>query len=403
LRLLFLSASVQLGGAEASLLDMLASLRHAEPGWSLHLLAPASGPLLARASALGVTAAPLPLPAALARLGEAGVTAGRVHVLRAAASLVPAVAALGPYVRDVRAAIAAIQPDLVHTNGPKMHLVGARAVGRPGPALVWHLHDYLGSRPLTGFLLRSHRARCRAVIANSESVAADVRASLGDGVPVVVVANAIDVDRFSPTGDRLDLDALAGLPPAPPGTVRVGLLATFARWKGQEVFLDAVSRLAPDVPVRGYIIGGGLYQTEGSQYSLDELRAAASKFGVSGRVGFTGFVERPETALRALDIAVHASTAPEPFGLAIVEAMACGRAVVAAAAGGAAEIVAPGVDGLMHPPGDAGRLAARIAELAGDAALRQRLGATARATAVRRFNRARLASDLIPIYCAACH
>jgi glycosyltransferase involved in cell wall biosynthesis len=63
----------------------------------------------------------------------------------------------------------------------------------------------------------------------------------------------------------VDLDALAGLPPAPAGVVRVGLVATFARWKGHITFLEALSRLPESLPVRGYIIGGPVYETAGSR------------------------------------------------------------------------------------------------------------------------------------------
>ena len=119
------------------------------------------------------------------------------------------------------------------------------------------------------------------------------------------------------------------------------------------------------------------------------------------RVAFTGYVEDAAAAMRGLDVVVHASTEPEPFGLVIVEAMACGRAVVASEAGGAAELIRPGVDALGHAPGDAAQLARRIGELAGDAGLRARLGAEGRATAERRFDRARLAAELVPIYQAA--
>lgn len=68
--------------------------------------------------------------------------------------------------------------------------------------------------------------------------------------------------------------------------------------------------------------------------------------------------------MRALDIVVHASTQPEPFGLVIAEAMACGRAVIASQAGGAAEIIDPGENALGLPPGDAAVLAERIVQLA---------------------------------------
>ena len=141
-----------------------------------------------------------------------------------------------------------------------------------------------------------------------------------------------------------------------------------------------------------------MYQTEGSQYSADELRQSVSSFGLSDRVGFTGFIRQPETALRALDVVVHASTSPEPFGLVIAEAMACGRAVVVSSAGGAVELVTPGVDALTHTPGDARELAAQIAALAGDRQRRDRLGRAARVTAERAFEPARLARDLVPLY-----
>src|SRR5436309_2890928 len=111
----------------------------------------------------------------------------------------------------------------------------------------------------------------------------------------------------------------------------------------------------------------------------------ADEFGVADRVGFTGFVEDAASALRALDVVVHASTAPEPFGLVIAEASACGRAVVASRAGGVLEIIEEGRDALAHTPGDASELAARITELATDANLRASLGRRACPTLETQF------------------
>jgi glycosyltransferase involved in cell wall biosynthesis len=131
---------------------------------------------------------------------------------------------------------------------------------------------------------------------------------------------------------------------------------------------------------------------------LEELRARAEELGISTKVGFTGFVTEPESAIRALDVVVHASTEPEPFGLVIAEAMACGRSVIVSDAGGAVEIVAGGVNAVVHPPGDADALADRIAEVVADLAFRKRLGEAGRATAVERFARTRLAAALAPVY-----
>ncbi|MEP7305027.1 MAG: glycosyltransferase [Acidobacteriota bacterium] len=394
MRLMFLSASGQLGGAETSLLEILASLRQAEPSWPLCVLSAGEGPLNDRAAALGATTLTLPFPRSVAQLGESGAVAGGGWP-GFAAQLICAAPSAAAYLGRMRRAIRDFAPDVLHTNGLKMHILGALA--RSKPALVWHVHDYLETRPLSARLLRWNRAQCAAVIANSSSVAAAARRVLGD-VDVVVVLNGVDLNRFSPVGPILDLDGLAGLTPAAPGTVRVGLLGTFARWKGHATFLQALARVPPSIPLRGYVIGGPLYETDGSQYTRQELMGLVSDLGMGDRVGFTGVVAEPDSALRALDIVVHASTAPEPFGLVIAEAMACERAVIVSAAGGAAEIVTDHVDALGHPPGDVDALASRIIALATDAESRARIARAARATAVRSFDRTRLAADLVPIY-----
>jgi glycosyltransferase involved in cell wall biosynthesis len=164
------------------------------------------------------------------------------------------------------------------------------------------------------------------------------------------------------------------------------------------VFLEAISMIPRDLPLRAYIVGGAVYRTDASQRSVDELLRRAAALGVADRVGFTGFVDDTAGVMRSLDIVVHASTRPEPFGLVVAEAMACGCAVVASAAGGAADLVDEGVDGLTHSPGNARALAHRIIALVTDGELRLRLGAAAQATARRRFDHRRLAGELVPVY-----
>lgn len=403
MRIAYLNPSGQLGGAEVSLLDFLASLRDAEPEWRLRLIVGEDGPFISRARALGVETVILPFPPALARLGDAGVggpSGKQLNRMALVGRLAAASPAIAIYIRRLRQAINEFNPDLIHTNGFKMHILGTWSGPRQVP-LVWHIHDFVSLRPVMVRMLRRYAARCAAVVANSQSVADDFKTVCASGLKVYTIYNGVDLERFSPQGRQLDLDNLAKLPPAEPGTLRVGLLATFARWKGHEVFLKALSLLPPSLKIRGYIIGGAIYQTTGSQFRLDELQATADRFGLNGRVGFTGFVEAPEAAMRALDVVVHASTQPEPFGLVIAEAMASGRAVIASQAGGAAEIIRDGVDALGHPPGNAERLAACIERLARDAKLRAQLSASARAKAESEFSRTRLAEELIPVYRAS--
>jgi glycosyltransferase involved in cell wall biosynthesis len=238
---------------------------------------------------------------------------------------------------------------------------------------------------------------CTVALANSNSVARDLK-QVVPRLPVAVLYNAIDLHRFSPAGRKLDLDAAAGLAPAAPGTIRVGLVATFARWKGHQVFLEALARVPHEIPVRGYIIGGAIYQTDGSQWSALELQQKARELGLANQVGFTGFLDDTAAAMRSLDILVHASTEPEPFGMVIIEGMACGKALIASQAGGAVELFIPGENALGHAPGDAGALAQKIVQLAQDQALRQRLGNAGRATAERLYHGHRLAKELMAVY-----
>ena len=387
-----------MGGAERSLLDFMASLRAAEPRVALELIAGADGAFLDQARALGVEARALPYPRALARLGDAGGRSRLLGTLGQASLSAPAVAL---YTTRLRRALAASAPDLIHTNGFKMHVLGAWAAPRDVPVL-WHVHDYISSRPLMARLMRAQAHRCAAVVANSLSVADDVRAACGAELKVFPIHNAVDLRRFAPEGPALDLDRLAGLVPPSCPVVRIGLVATMARWKGHEVFLSALKMLSGDPPVRGYVVGGALYETEGSQCDLKKLRCLAGRLGLTGGVGFTGFVDDAAAAMRALDVVVHASTQPEPFGLVIAEAMACGRAVVISGGGGAAEIVKPGEDVLVHKPGCAESLAAALRELVHDPALRSRLGHHAAQAARRRFARERLADELMPIYRLLC-
>ncbi|MEP7340591.1 MAG: glycosyltransferase [Acidobacteriota bacterium] len=404
MKVVYLNPSGQLGGAEKVLLDILASLKAAEPSFRPHLVVSADGPLIAKARSLGVPTTLLPFPAALARLGDcgAGGPAGRQIGLPALLGrLTKAGGAAALYLNRLRHELKRLSPDILHTNGFKMHLLGMWAKPRRTP-IIWHIHDYISARPLMARALPRFAKRCAAIIAISNSVADDVRTVCGDSARVHTIYNAVDLERFSPAGPQLDLDELAGLPPATPGTVKVALFATMARWKGHEVFMRALSLLPADLPVRAYIAGDALYQTDGSQYSIPELRRMAKDLGVAEKVGFTGFIAEPAAAMRACDIVVHASTQPEPFGLVIIEAMACARAVVISQAGGAAELIAAGENALAHAPGDAPGLAACIMRLARDANLRAQLGQAGRAAAERRFDRARPAYQLLPTYQLVC-
>lgn len=395
MRIALVSVIDQLGGSEAVLVQLIAEVRRLRPHWNVHLVVPGNGALAERAHAEGACPHVVPMPPSIARIGD---WAGGERTLALAARIARAIADVPRYERQFASAIDAIQPEILHTNGFKAHVVAARMKTRA--VRLWHIHEYISRRPVTRRLMRHYAAIPHAIVSNSVSVGNDLTAVVRERLrrPVRVIYNGVDLERFHPYGPAADLDATCGLPTASAGTIRVGLVATFARWKGHETFLRALAQLTGKAPIRGYVIGGPLYDTAGSQWAIDELRALARSLGLESRVGFTGFQSDAPSFMRALDIAVHASTEPEPFGLAIAEAMATGRAVITSGTGGAAEIVEPGVTACVHPPADHAALARAIERLAGDAALRARLGAAARTAMVSRFGASRFGEAFVNLY-----
>jgi glycosyltransferase involved in cell wall biosynthesis len=216
---------------------------------------------------------------------------------------------------------------------------------------------------------------------------------------VSTIYNGVQLERFTSSGEKLDLDGLCGLAKARAGVMRIGMVAAFAKWKGHMTFMRALALLPEHLNFRAYIIGGPIYQTSGSQHTLAELRQAARQHCPGVELGFTGVVASPEAAFRALDIVVHSSTAPEPFGMVIVEAAACERPAIVSNRGGACEVFEDGVTALAHCPGDAVMLAKQIQRLATDAGLRQRLGENGRAAVAARFSADAMAARFADLYC----
>lgn len=401
MRIVFLNPVGILGGAERALVDLLACLRTLDPTLSLHLITGTDGPLVEQARGLGVQAQALPLPERLSALGDSGLrNQGLAGAWRFARDVAPTPLLLARHGIALRRAVRDVAPDLLHSNGIKTHLLSAATAGLAIPR-VWHVHDFLGERPLVRHALAGLRPLASAAIANSRAVGDDARTVLGS-VPVHVVPNGVDVERFSPgPGNGAHMDVLAGLPPAPPGTLRVGLVATYARWKGHDVFLEAaalLTRQVPGLPVRFYLVGAPLYRTADSQLTATQLREQVERHGLTGRVGLVPFQAEPAGIYRALDVFVHASTRREPFGLTIAEALACGRAAVIAKDSGAAEALQDGEDALAIASGEPHTLAAALRRLLEDEALRTNLARAARHTAVRCFSRERYARNILAVY-----
>lgn len=176
--------------------------------------------------------------------------------------------------------------------------------------------------------------------------------------------------------------------PAPPGNTgdgpSFGIVGQLQAWKGQRVFLRAAQRVLEALPqARAWVVGGS---PVGHEDYAEELHDLASRLGIADKVIFTGFVSDVASVLHRLDVVVHASVEPEPFGRVIAEAMVAGKPVVASDAGGPREVIEHGRTGMLVEPGNHEALAGAVVALLQDRAAADRLAQAGREVAVRRFS-----------------
>jgi glycosyltransferase involved in cell wall biosynthesis len=381
LRVCFLDQTGQLGGAELMLLDLVAGA----PGEGLgpggrelevEVILFEDGPFREALQSRGVACR-------VERLGGmAAIQTKRAQWIQLALA--------GPEVfglaRRLAHRIRELDADLVYSNTAKALLVGVIAARWSGRPLVHHLHDLLSpahfSRGTRGLLVAAANLGASAVIANSSATAAAFLAGGGRKGLVTIIPNGFDPGRFEkPLPERVvRCRAECSGPQAMPG-VRFGVFGRLAPWKGQMEFLEALAML-PDA--RGVIVGEALFTEEDRAYA-EALRQRAEAGDLRDRVFFAGFREDVVSWMHAVDVVVHCSTQPEPFGRVIVEAQLCGVPVIATRGGGVPDIVDDGITGKLVTPGDPLALAEAMRFLAESPATRDFLARQGRETARQRF------------------
>lgn len=386
-----------LGGAERSLLELLAILADERPDWKVHLITGDEGPLVREAMDHRATAEVLQLPVGIKSLGDSGIS-GKGGAFRLAAlcfSLPGRLLGLWAYIRKLGRRIDQFQPDIIHSNGFKFHVI-LGLLGKVQAKTIWHARDFISSRRIVGKFLRNACRMPDVVVANSRAVAADWKMCI-PAVANIVLHNSVSIPSLDAKADGAG--NLFG--PNPGHALRVGLVGSYAKWKGHQVFLEAVRILAPLFPpekVQFFVIGGPLYATGGSQWTRAELEKLADSLGILDRVGFFPHQTDVGPVYRGLDLVIHASTKPEPFGRTIVEGMAYGKAVVAALDGGVAEIIDDGKDALAFRLGNYDDMAQKIAMVLRDQELRTRLGVAGRQKALEHFSRQVLKGKVVAFY-----
>lgn len=210
--------------------------------------------------------------------------------------------------------------------------------------------------------------RLAAVVCISGAVRDNlVRAGLG-GLPLALIHNGLDPSEMRVTRTPRSIRAELGI--SEQARV-VGIVGNIKAWKGQEVVVRALAALRDEFPDLVCLLIGDTSPNDAAYRA--RLIGVIEEGGLSGRVLITGFRSDVANYVAALDIQIHASVAPEPFGRVLLEAMALGKPLVASRGGAVPEIVIDGETGLLFEPGRSDALARCLRELLNDPARAARL------------------------------
>lgn len=354
MRVAHLAHTTVSGGAELALVRML----RARPAWQPAVLLPA-------VDAAGAFAdLPVNVPRSSSGVRQpVGVTSGSALVLIRAAVGLAVQAIVTRTDRRFRSA------DLIDANTARAAAYGALAAWTSRVPFVIHLRDLVEPASIGrfGFELMTRIAlpRANGVVANSRATLDSARPFLRTGAVTAVIPSASGLILGEPR------------PAREPGPLRIGMLARIDPWKGQLVLLDSFASALGEGDAVLEFAGAPLF---GHEPFERRLRARAAELGLGERVRFLGHVDDVAAVLGRWDVAVQASTRPEPLGQNVLQYLAAGCAVIVADEGGPAEWVADDRNGLRFAPRDAGSLAAALKRLAGEPGLRGRLGSAAAST-----------------------
>ena len=352
-RILYVHGIEAIGGAERDLLALLKTLDRRT--WEPHVVCPGTGPFREQLHAIAVPAHALSLPPWRKPLA--------LFQRRSA-------------VERLEALMNQLDPALIHVNDiwwvPHTVRALARRKSNPVP-IVGHVRQEIEPAKVERYELD----RVEAVIAISRQIEQSLIAGGVSASKVRTLYSGIDLSEQQPMHDDQAIRQRIGLPD---GAVLLGTVANLFPRKGYEVMLRALPAIVHAVPTVHYVIVG----SDDHDYA-DRLKRLARELKIADRVHIVGFQDPVQPFLSALDLYVHPALM-EGFGIAVVEAMAMGKAVVATTTGGLPEVVAQGDTGVLVPPGDVESLAAAVVSLLDNRVRREEMGLCGRIRAQERFS-----------------
>lgn len=371
----YYSIATHLGGAERSLLDLMISLERSSQGrYRPWLLVPQpKGILVDQANAHGIEVTSLTFPKRAFRATRKDLRHSSLDILLDTPEMVGYIAKLVWILR-------AKKPVLIHTTGIKCHLLSAYLPSILRIPLLWHFRDIIPQQWLINFFnWRAKNSSRIRLIANSHATAEPFAKGSNS---VTVVHNGLDPKAF-PLQRHHEFHKLYSIPENLP---LVGTVGVLARWKGQIEFIEMAYKLIKNgFPGHFVIIGDEIYDTTGEVGIKETLKNMVARWGLENQIHFAGYVKDSAKAISGLDVLVHSSIKPEPFGRVVLEAMALGTPVIAAGAGGILELIEDQQNGVLFTPGNSDDMAAKVKSVLADKELTTKIVAKSRELFEKQF------------------
>ena len=349
LKILFIHGITEIGGAERELLRILSELPSL--GYQPLVACPAHGPLVQELDRRKIEHHAVVLPPWRKLL---------VYPKRASA------------VRALREVVMTKRPLVLHVNDIWWVPQTLRAVAGFGIPIVTHVRQEIDPPKVRRYEL----TEVDRVLPVSRQIQRSLEA--GGVLPerLRVLYSGLDLSAVPVQADGRQIRYQFGIPVDVPLIGTVGNL--FPR-KGYEVMLRALPTILKSLPDLHYLIVGG-----GNVAYETRLRSLVKELGLANRVHFAGFQDPVYSCLAAMDLYVHPALT-EGFGIAVLEAMAMRKPVVATAAGGLPEIVQDRETGLVVFPGDPDALAQSVSELLQNSARCRQLAEAGRTRVATHF------------------
>jgi glycosyltransferase involved in cell wall biosynthesis len=298
------------------------------------------------------------------------------------------------YARSIQRVLNQEHIDLVHTNAIPSHLSGGLAARWSNLPCVWHMQDIVN--PKSGFRLFNRVLNFAANILADRIICISKAVAQQFGThaqrKVHVIYNGVDTQSFKPSGTQPFREQWLG----DGYKYLVGQVSRITPWKGQEMLLR-VARHAKDenLPVRFIFVGD---DSEGHQGYRQELITRVRELVLEDRVIFAGWLSDMPGVMRSLDMVIHPTLEPEPFGLVVAEAMACAKPVIVSNHGGAAEVVGSSGAGIRVAPRDAAAFFDALKFVLNNPDKSAQMGAYARERIEANFSFSQFTSKMVALF-----